>query len=87
MTAFSRLPLPTGVTLSRSEGSISLSNETLPPIVTLSRSEGSVSLSLEMLRSPQHDRANLLPRLRHLKAFRSLPLLKHLMGFSLVDAY
>jgi len=61
MTAFSRILLPTRVTLSAAKG--------------LSR------WPLRCFASAQHDRVNLLPRLRHLKALCSLSHLKHLMGF------
>jgi hypothetical protein len=65
-------------------------------LVTLSRSEGSLALGVELLRGvdtersacAQHDRtalsdrAVLLPRHRHLRAFRLLSHLQHLMAFS-----
>jgi hypothetical protein len=83
MTAWSRVLLPADVTLSRSEGSLSLALEMLRGVDT-ERSEGA-----------QHDSAVLLPRHHHLRAFRFLITpsgrpshssrhspIQHLMGFS-----
>jgi hypothetical protein len=51
----------------RSEGSLSMAPSCHPE-----RSEGSLSVGSEMLRCAQHDSAILLPRHRHLRAFRLL---------------